>query len=185
MSGGFNCPMEEINRKEMYHGHAFDVHQVQLLMPNGQIKNYDLVKHRGAVVIVPLDSTGNLLSARQYRLGAEEELLELPAGVLERGEMPEDCARREIREETGMAAKHWLKLGEYYIAPGYCTEYQHIYLASDLSYDPLEADDDEFIEIVKIPVGEVYKMVKEGKIHDGKTLAALLLAKPELMRQIG
>ena len=175
--------MEEISRKEMYQGRAFDVHQVKLRMPDGQIKNYDLVKHHGAVVIVPLDQEGRLLFVRQYRLGAEQTLLELPAGVLEDEELPEDCARREIREETGMAAEHWRKLGEYYIAPGYCTEYHHIYLASDLSYDPLEADSDEFIEIVKIPVDEVFIMVNEGKIRDGKTLAALMLAKPALKFQ--
>ena len=157
--------MEEISRKEMYHGRAFDIHLVKLRTPDGQVKNYDLVEHRGAVVIVPLDLSGCLLFVRQYRLGAEEKLLELPAGVLEEGELPETCARREIREETGMAAKAWLKLGEYYIAPGYCTEYQHIYLASDLSYDPLEADSDEFIEIVKIPVEEVFKMVNKWALE--------------------
>lgn len=175
--------MKEINRKEVYKGRAFDVHQVKLHMPDQTEKIYDLVVHPGAVVIVPLDEQGRLLFVHQFRLGADAEVLELPAGVLAKGERPEVCARREIREETGMAAKSWQKLGEMYIAPGYCTEYQHIFLATELSDDPLQADSDEFIELVKIPVGEAYEMVKDGRLYDGKTLAALLLAQPYLQKK--
>ena len=173
--------MEEISREVIYQGRAFDVHRVKVRMPDQAEKLYDLVQHRGAVVIVPLDEQGCLLFVQQYRLGAGAEMLELPAGVLEAGEQPEHCARREIREETGLAAETWHKLGELFIAPGYCTEYQYIYLASGLSPAPLQPDSDEFIRLVRIPVKEAYQMVREGAIKDGKTLAALLLARPYLL----
>jgi ADP-ribose pyrophosphatase len=171
--------MQEIERTQHYHGRAFDVYQVKVRMPDAHEKLYDLVAHPGAVVIVPVDH-GEIFFVRQYRLGASESLLELPAGVLNAGESPDDCARREIREETGQGAKTWQKLGEFYIAPGYCDEYQHIYLATDLVPDPLEPDSDEFIEVEKFPIEKVYRMVFEGKIRDAKTLAALLFAKPYL-----
>jgi len=173
--------MEEIGREKIYHGRAFDVYQVRLRMPDDDIKTYDLVQHNRAVVILPQDETGCLIFVKQYRVGAAGTLLELPAGVLEKDEEPETCARREIREETGMAAKQWEKLGEMYIAPGYCTEYQYVYLASNLQAAPLEADSDEFIEIVRIPIVKVYEMVEAGRINDGKTLAALMLARKRLL----
>jgi len=172
--------MQEIERVQRYNGKAFDVYQVKMRIPDEHEKLYDLVAHPGAVVIVPV-AQGEVIFVRQYRLGAGDTLLELPAGVLKDGELPEACARREIREETGLGARTWRTLGEFYIAPGYCDEYQHIYLATDLVPDPLEPDSDEFIELEQHPIETVYQMVFEGKIRDAKTLAALLLAKPYLL----
>jgi ADP-ribose pyrophosphatase len=171
---------EEIKREVSYQGRAFDVHRVHLKFPDSHTREYDLVIHPGAVVIVPLDEEGNLLFVRQYRLGASQELLELPAGVLEEGETPETTARREIREETGMAAHQWTKLGEMYIAPGYCTEHQVVFLARGLSSAPLKADSDEYLNLQRIPLEEAYRMARNGSIHDAKTLAALLLAEKYL-----
>lgn len=171
--------MQEIQRKQYYKGRAFDVYQVKVRMPDEKEKLYDLVVHPGAVVILAVDN-GALVFVRQERLGAGSSLLELPAGVLNPGECLEDCARREIREETGMAANKWQKLGAFYSTPGYNNEFQHIYLASDLFHDPLDPDSDEFIELVRIPVDKAYEMAYAGEIHDGKTLGAMLLAKPHL-----
>ncbi len=171
--------MQEISRKQTFQGRVFDVEQVTLRMPDNRQREYDLVVHRGAVVIVPHDN-GDLLFVRQFRLGAGEALLELPAGVLESGESPEECARREIREETGMGASQWMRIGELFIAPGYCTEYQYIFLASDLKPAPLRPDSDEFLQLVRLKVEEAYQMAERGLIRDGKTLAALLLARPHL-----
>lgn len=176
---GYNYAMQEIERTQHYNGRAFDVYKVRVRMPDQQEKLYDLVDHPGAVVILPYQD-GEITFVRQHRLGAGAALLELPAGVLNAGEPPEDCARREIREETGMAAKTWRKLGSFYNAPGYCNEQLHIYLATDLFPDPLQPDSDEFIDLVKMTIEEAYRMAFNGEIHDGKTLATLLLAKPHL-----
>jgi ADP-ribose pyrophosphatase len=113
---------------------------------------------------------------RQYRHAAGQELLELPAGALEPGEPPEACARREIREEIGMAAEKIQKIGEFFLAPGYSTEYMHVFLATGLRRDPLPGDPDEFLSVETYPVIEVLRMVAGGEIQDAKTLAALLVA---------
>ena len=107
-------------------------------------------------------------------------LLELPAGTLEEGEEPSVCAAREIREETGFAAGKLEKIGEFYLAPGYSTEFMVVFLATELTYDPLEADADEFLSVEKISVKDALEMAEQGKMPDAKSLAALLLARPRL-----
>lgn len=171
---------EILNRKIIYQGRAFDVEQVLASLPNGRQQSYDLVRHLPAVTLVPYDSDGNLWFVSQFRLGAMHVLLELPAGVLEEGEPPETGAAREIREEIGKAAGELRELGAFYMAAGYSSEYMHIFLATGLYDAPLAADADEFLQVRVIPVDEVYRMVQQNEIHDGKTLSALLLAEPYL-----
>ena len=109
-----------------------------------------------------------------------EELLELPAGTLDDGEEPEVCAYREIREETGMSAARLDLIGEFFLVPGYSTEYMHIYLATDLKPDPLPGDEDEFITVEAISLEKIPDLISQGKIRDAKSLSALLLAEPHL-----
>ncbi len=170
-----------INKKRVFHGHAFDVELVTFHLPDGQERTYDLVSHRGSITLVPVDEQGRLLFVSQYRLGAGTTLLELPAGVLEPDEDPLEGAGRELREETGMAAREILKIGEIYLAPGYSSEHMVIYLARDLYSNPLPADVDEFLSLEAIPIEEAYRMATTGRFTDGKTLAALLLAKSHLI----
>ncbi len=165
-----------LNRNVEYRGRAFEVHRLKLRLPDGRSHEFDLVAHHDSISITPVDSDGNLLFVRQYRVGAEEELLELPAGVLEKGEDPLEGAMREVREETGLASKKIVLLGQAYLAPGYSDELMYFYLASDLYPSPLEQDADEFLSLVKIPAQEAYRMARAGEIHDSKTMAALLLA---------
>jgi ADP-ribose pyrophosphatase len=164
----------------IFKGHAFSVELILTRLPDGNQKVYELVRHREAVTLVPIDAAGNMHFVRQYRIGANQTLLELPAGVLELDEEPAGGAGREVREETGLAAGKLVKLGDFYMAPGYSSELIHIFLATDLYPAPLAADDDEFLEVESIPVQKVYEMVDAGLIKDGKTLAALLLARPFL-----
>jgi ADP-ribose pyrophosphatase len=167
-----------LHRKLIYQGRAFNVQKVLMGLPDGRQQEYDLVSHRGAVTLVPVDQDGNIWFVRQFRLGAMQELLELPAGVMEENEAPELSAAREIREEIGMAAKELRELGQFYMAAGYSSEYMYVYLATGLYPAPLEQDADEFLRVEAIPVKQVYEMVHANQIHDGKTLSALLLAEP-------
>ena len=177
--------IEILSRDRQYDGRSIHVEKVHFRMPNGKEPTYDLVVHPGAVVILPVDGAGNVLFVKQFRLGAGCELLELPAGVLEAGEEPIETARREVREETGLAAAEIVPLGEFWLTPGYSTEYLYIFLARDLSSAPLEQDDDELIELVKIPLEQAYQMAATGGIKDGKTLAALFLATVGLYAEEG
>lgn len=171
---------DPLSSEILYEGPAFSVRRTRLTLPNGKSKAFDAVIHSGAVTIVPVDAAGNIYFVRQYRIGVGGELLELPAGTLEPNEDPAYCAGREIREETGFAAGSLEKLGEFYLAPGYSTEYMHVYLATHLTHSPLPGDDDEFLQLVSIPAAEAYAMAVDGRLPDGKTLAALLLARPHL-----
>lgn len=172
---------ETLGRQEVFHGKAFDVDQVKVSMPDGRAAVFDLVRHPGAVVILPVDSEGRVLFVRQYRVGAGGLVLELPAGTLEAHEPPLDCAAREVREEVGMAARSLHSLGGFYIAAGYSDEYIHAFLATDLYPAPLEGDPDEFIDVVTLPLAETYAMACRGEINDSKTLATLMLARSEIL----
>lgn len=167
-----------VRRSEtVYVGRAFRVRRDELKLPDGRLVWFDVVAHRGAVVILPIDEEGNLWFVRQYRHPAGRELLELPAGTLDEDESPEDCARREIREEIGMAADEFIPLGGFYLAPGYSTEYLHIFLARHLTPSPLAADADEFLFVERLPLSAVLQKIEQGEIQDAKSLAALLLAR--------
>jgi ADP-ribose pyrophosphatase len=173
-------PFELLNKEIVYSGRAFTVRRDTLRLPDGHETRFDIVDHIGSVIIIPLDSQGNLLFVRQYRHAAGLDLLELPAGTLNKDEAPDTCAHREIREETGMAAGHMQHLGGFYLAPGYSTEYMHVYLATDLHSDPLEADADEFLIVETIPLARALAIARAGEILDAKSLAAILLAQSVL-----
>lgn len=169
-----------VKSETMYRGRVFDVRQDQVRLPNDNLANLDVVEHSGSITLLPIDDEGQMWFVRQYRHPAQAELAELPAGVMEDGETPEDCAHREIREETGMAANQLRKVGEFFLAPGYSTEYMYVFLATELHPAPLERDPDEFINVEKIPLDQVYELARKGRFRDSKTLAALFLAQPYL-----
>lgn len=169
-----------LQRERIFTGRIFNVEQVRMQLPNGKTHSYDLINHPGAVTIVPVDANGNILFVRQYRVGADQELLELPAGVLKDEEPPVDAAAREVREETGMAAGKIHLLGNCFLAPGYSSEYMHIFLATELYPAPLQQDEDEFLRLEAIPTAKALQMARSSELRDGKTLAALLMAEPHL-----
>lgn len=173
-------PFELIKSEVLMKGRAFTIRRDHLKTPDNRETKFDIIEHGGSVVIIPVDEKGNMLLVRQYRHATGGDLLELPAGTLDDNEDPEVCAAREIREETGMAAEKLTKLGEFYLAPGYSTEFMVVYLATGLSDNPLDADDDEFLSVESIPVAEAIKMAERGAIPDAKSLAALFMAKPAL-----
>ena len=171
---------ELINSEPVFQGRAFKIRRDRMKMPDGRQTNFDIVEHTGSVVILPIDEQGNLLFVRQYRHAAGMDLLELPAGTRDGDEPHEVCAAREIREETGMAAGKMERIGDFYLAPGYSTEFMAVFLATDLKHDPLQADEDEFLQVEKLTVKKAFELALHGEMPDAKTLAALFLARARL-----
>jgi ADP-ribose pyrophosphatase len=173
-------PFELLKSEVLLKGRVFAIRRDYLRTPDGRETKLEIIEHGGSVVVIPVDENGNMLLVRQYRHATGGDLLELPAGTLDEDEDPEVCAAREIREETGMAAGSLEKLGEFYLAPGYSDEFMIVYLATELSDSPLDADDDEFLSLEAVPISEAIQMAERGQIPDAKSLAALFLAKPSL-----
>jgi ADP-ribose pyrophosphatase len=173
-------PFELIKSETLLQGRAFKIRRDHLKTPDGRDTKFEIIEHGGSVIIIPIDADRNIHFVRQYRHAAGVDLLELPAGTRDGDEPYEDCAAREIREETGMEAGKLEKVGEFYLAPGYSTEFMIVFLATELKHNPLEADDDEFLEVEKISIKKAFEMAEHGEIPDAKSLAALLLAKPHL-----
>src|SRR5215208_3059742 len=171
-------PFELIKSEVLLQGRAFKIRRDTLKTPDGRETKLEIVDHGGSVVMIPLDDENNLLFVRQYRHAAKADLLELPAGTRHENEPFEECAAREVREETGMEAGDLQKLGQFYLAPGYSTELMAVFLATGLKENPLQADDDEFLQIEKIPLKRAMEMAEHGEVPDAKSLAELLLARP-------
>jgi ADP-ribose pyrophosphatase len=169
-----------LNSETIYTGRVFSLQRDAVRLPDGKTARLDILRHPGAATIVPVDDARRVWFVQQYRHAAGRVLLELPAGTLNAGEAPEVCAAREVREEIGMAAGKLEYLGGFFNAPGYSTEFLHIYLATDLRPDPSPHDDDEFLEIEKIPIAMAMAMASDGRIVDAKSIAALMLTRGKL-----
>ena len=178
-------PFEFISSEILLQGRAFKVRRDTLKTPDGHETKYEIVEHGGSVVLVPVDDQGNVLFVRQYRHATGQDLLELPAGTRDGEEPFEKCAAREIREETGMEAGTLLKVGEFYLVPGYSSEFMAVFLATDLKENPLDGDEDEFLQLEKFTVKDVNAMFERGDVLDAKSLAAWLLARPHLEKHLG
>lgn len=168
--------MEEkiISTQHIYSGRVvkLDLHEVEL--PNGEHGKRELIRHPGAVAVIAVDDERNVLLVRQYRIAAARVMLELPAGTLEPDEQPEVCAIRELQEETGYKPGKLESIGAFFVAPGYTTEYIHLFIASELGESQLDGDEDEFIEVARVPFHEALAMVERGEIIDGKSIIGLL-----------
>ena len=178
-------PFELIKSETILQGRAFKIRRDYLKTPHGQETRLEIIEHGGSVVIIPIDEEGNILFVRQYRHATGQDMIELPAGTRDGNEPYEECAAREIREETGMGAEKLEKVGEFYLAPGYSTEFMAVFLATNLNHNPLAADEDELLSVEKIPVRKAMEMAQNGEMLDAKSLAAFLLAKSHLERYLG
>jgi ADP-ribose pyrophosphatase len=165
-----------LDSKHVYRGRAIHIRVDSVVKPNDIKTTREVVEHVDCVVILPIDSSGNILLVRQYRHAVDKELLELPAGSIDPGETPEEAATRELREETGYKPGKLEKLGGFYAAPGYCTEYLHFFRASQLERSPLTAEDTDEIDLVPISAGEVPGLITSGQICDAKTIAGFRIA---------
>ena len=164
-----------LSKETVYKGIAFNVENLRVRLPDEREGNYNLVRHHDSVTIIPIDTENMVWFVTQFRMGSENILLELPAGVMNKNETPLDCALREVREETGMAAGKMVPLGSVYLAPGYSNELNHIFLATELRHDPLDMDEDEFLQVQKIPLNEIRALAIKGELQDSKSLAAFYL----------
>lgn len=165
-----------LQSQTIFNGRVIHVKHDRVLCPNGQESMREIVEHRGGVAVIALTDQDELYLVRQYRYALGRELLEIPAGKLEPGEIPAEAIRRELEEEIGVIAKCWHSLG--YIIPtcGYCSEKIHLFLARDLTYTHTHPDDDECLDILKLPRTQVLDMCKDGRINDAKTICALMRA---------
>ena len=165
-----------LESKHAYRGRAIHVRVDGVVKPNGKKTTREVVEHVDCVVILPIDSKGNILLVRQFRHAVDRQLLELPAGSIDPGETPEEAAARELREETGYKPGKLERLGGFYAAPGYCTEYLYFFRASQLRRSPLTAEDTDEIELVPTSPADVPRLVASGKICDAKTIASFRMA---------
>jgi ADP-ribose pyrophosphatase len=177
-------PFEWIKSEILLQGRTFKIRRDTLKTPDGRETKLEIVEHGGSVVLLPVDEENNLLFVRQYRHAVGREFLELPAGTRDEEEPYEECAAREIREETGMEAGKLQRVGDFYLAPGYSTEFMAVFLATELKENPLQADDDEFLEVERVPLKKALEMAEQGQLPDAKSLAGLLLARPHLEKYL-
>jgi ADP-ribose pyrophosphatase len=168
---------EVLSTKILRRYRIFAIVEQALRLPSGRTVVRQVVQHPGAVVIIPQLADGRLILIAQYRFAVGETLLEFPAGTLESGEAPLECARRELIEETGYRAEHWRALGVTYPSPGYCDEQQHLFMATGLVPEHAAADEDEIIEVKGLTVQEVERAIAEGTLVDAKSIAAYARAK--------
>jgi ADP-ribose diphosphatase len=168
---------EVLSAKVLQSYRIFAIVEQALRLPSGRTVMRQVVQHPGAVVIIPQLADGRLVLIEQYRFAVGATLLEFPAGTLELGEAPLECAKRELIEETGYRAEHWRALGVTYPSPGYCDEQQHLLMATGLVPEHAAADEDEILEVKRLTVQEVERAIADGTLVDAKSIAAYARAK--------
>ena len=169
-----NLNEQPLSADYKYRGRIINLRVDTALLPNGSSATREVVEHPGGVCVAALTEDGYLLFVRQFRYPYQKVLLELPAGKLDPGEDPLEAGKRELREETGAEAARYESLGELYPSPGYCGEIIHMYAATGLTFGQMSPDEDEFLEVEKIPLEEAARMVLDNEIADAKTQAAVL-----------
>ena len=176
---------ERLRREEIYRGKIIYVHRDLVRLTDGSEAFREIVEHDGGVAVIPVDRDGTVFCVRQYRYAFADHLLEVPAGKLEPGENPLECAVRELGEETGLTAGKYTYLGALYPSPGYCNEVLHLYLASDLQQGRAHLDSGEFLDVERHSLSELVEMVMNNTLADAKTAMAVLKAQYELQKGSG
>lgn len=167
----------KLSGRTMFSGKLLDVEHWQVELPDGRQALREIVVHGAAVAVVPVDADGCVTLVRQYRPAIGREMLEIPAGLLNSPDEPElEAAQRELREETGLTAANWIKLADITPSPGYLTERIALFMARGLSQGEDELDDDEFLRVERLPLGELAGRVMRGELTDAKTQLGALMA---------
>ncbi len=163
-----------LGTEQIFQGRAVRLRVDRVEKPDGRETTREIVEHSDCVAIVAIDADDNVLLVRQPREAVGKELLEIPAGGIDPGEDAAQAACRELQEETGYFPQKLERLGGFYSAPGYCTEYLYLYLATELAFSPLVAEDTENIEVVRVTQADIPELISSGKICDAKSIAGLL-----------
>ncbi len=172
-----NLSEKIINSEYLYNGKILNLRKDRVELPNGKEAFREIVELSGASAVLPITENDEIIFVRQYRCPFFEILLEIPAGKIDEGETPEECAIRELKEETGATAKEIKLLCCSYPSPGCLKEKLYLYVATGLEFSVQHLDEDEFLEILKIPYNKAIEMIKKGEIVDGKTINSILLYK--------
>ena len=165
---------ETLSRKVVFQGRAVGLRVDTVRTPSGRETTREIIEHADCIAVIALDGDEKVLLVQQFRKPVEQELLEIPAGGIDEGESPEDAVRREMREETGYLPQTVERLGGFYSAPGYATEYLYLYLATDLTPSQLFAEDTESISVVRVSLDQIPELISSGEICDAKSIAGLL-----------
>ncbi len=163
-----------LNSEKIFEGKILKLRVDTVELPNKKYKKREIIEHNGAVAILAVTDNNEIILVKQFRKAAEDFLLELPAGKIESNEKSIDCAKRELKEETGFEAKNIEKICQFYTSPGFCTEKIYLYKATDLIETGAEPDEDEFIELLFVNLDDAREMIKSGKIIDSKTIIGIL-----------
>lgn len=161
--------------EQLYEGRIINLRRDTVILPNGKTAIREVVEHPGAVAIVPVAADGRVILVRQFRHPVGQVLLEIPAGKLDKGEDPDDCARRELEEETGFAAANLKRMASIVTTPGFTNEIIHIYLATGLTPTTQHPDEDEFLAVEPYDRGQIRDLIVAGELVDAKTILGLLL----------
>ena len=166
----------KLSSNTVFRGRRTSVRWDKVQMQEGHVVEKEVVVTHDSVAVVAVDEEHNVLLVRQFRAPPGVALLEVPAGTIEEGEEPLSCAHREMREETGFAASRMTPIGDFWTSPGFITERMHVFLASGLQPDALPSDEDEDIQLERLPVSQALEMARTGQFHDAKTIASLSMA---------
>ena len=165
---------KSLDSKRIYSGRAVNLRVDTVQKTSGAVTTREVVEHGDCIAVVVLDERDDVVMVRQYRWPVRKILLEIPAGGIEVGEKPEECVKRELQEEIGYLPRKINKIGGFYVAPGYCTEFMHLFLASDLKKSRLVAEDTDEIEVVRIHPVDIPHLIECGEICDAKSIVGLL-----------
>ena len=171
---------EKISSKTIFEGEIVSLYFDSVKLPNDRIATREKVTHPGAVGIVPVNRSGEVILIKQYRYPVEDVLIEIPAGKLGKNESPLNCAKRELEEEVGARDGSIVHLSTFYTSPGFCNEILYLYLALDFKTTKNNLDDDEFLQIIKVRLEDSLKLIESNEIKDAKTILGILLAKKYL-----
>jgi len=163
-----------LSSKLIYDGHIVKLRVDTVQMPSGRESTREVVEHNEVVAIVAIDAEDNVLLVNQFRQSLGKELLEIPAGGIDGEEKPEEAVRREMQEETGYLPQKVERLGGFYSAPGFCNEYIHLFLATELTPSRLYDEDTEMISLIRMPLEKVPDLITSDDLHDAKSIAGLL-----------
>jgi ADP-ribose pyrophosphatase len=170
-----NLTEKTLSKEQIYNGKIIDLYIEEVELPNKKVSKREIVKHPGAVAVIAVTEEGKIVMVEQFRKPLEKTIIEIPAGKLEKGEDPSECAKRELLEETGYSCESMESIGSFYTSPGFADELIHLFFTDSLIQKGEQmTDEDEFVNVIEVSIDEAKEMIKSQKIHDAKTAYGVL-----------